>query len=431
MTNVYDNFIHHLEKNNTIHEALFQKHNVKIGLRNKNGTGVLVGLTTIAEVEGYKKEDNQIIATEGKLFYRGENIYDIVSRLDNKSMAFEETAFLLIFGYYPDHEELTHFTKLIDQERTLPKDFTENMILKNPSKSIMNKIQRSILVLYSYDETPEDNSLSHQLLQSIKLIGAMPTIMSYGYHAKSHYFKNESLYIHKPKDNIGTAANILHMLRPDNSYTDLERSTLDLLLLLHAEHGGGNNSTFTTSVVSSTGTDIYSAIAAAVGSLKGPKHGGANAIVGDMMNDILENCNWQSEEALRHYLSRMLGKEVFDKSGLIYGIGHAVYTLSDPRAEILKKKAKALAMEKNQLELYELYETIERISKRLIYEKKGMRKAANTDFYANLVYRLLEIPEDLYTPLFATARIVGWCAHRIETLLSNPKILRPAYHCIK
>lgn len=431
MTKVYDHFIHHLKKNNTIHEDLFYKHNVKIGLRNKNGTGVLVGLTTIAEVEGYIKKDNEIIATEGKLFYRGENIYDLVNRFDNKPLAFEKTAFLLIFGYYPEHDELMHFSDLIDKERALPKDFTENMILKNPSKSIMNKIQRSILVLYSYDQTPEDNSLSHQLLQSIKLIGAMPTIMSYGYHAKSHYFKNESLYIHKPKSHIGTAANILHMLRPDNNYTDLERSTLDLLLLLHAEHGGGNNSTFTTSVVSSTGTDIYSAISAAVGSLKGPKHGGANTIVGDMINDILKNCKWQSKTALTDYLVQVLEKKAFDNSGLIYGIGHAVYTLSDPRAEILKKKARELAIEKNQLALYELYETIEKISKTLIYEKKGLRKAANTDFYANLVYRLLDIPEDLYTPLFATARIVGWCAHRIETLLSNPKILRPAYHCIK
>ncbi|MCH4888959.1 citrate synthase [Acidaminobacter sp. JC074] len=415
---------------NTIPKELFKTHNVKSGLRNSDGTGVLVGLTKIGNVKGYDLVDSQVIPSNGQLTYRDHNIHDIIKRYEG-STCFEQTAYLLLFGHFPDEEELESFNKLLSESRTLPPDFTENMILKNPSKSIMNKIQRSLLVLYSYDDKAEDMTLSNQLMQCIRLIAFMPTIISYGYHAKAHYFQSKSLYIHKPDLMKKTAANILHMLRPDNSYTPLEEHVLDLLLVLHAEHGGGNNSTFTTTVVTSTGTDTYSAMAAAVGSLKGPKHGGANELVGSMIDDIIKNCNYKNKDDLRDYLLNIMDKKTDNHRGLLYGLGHAVYTKSDPRAEILKAKAKALAIEKNKLEVYDLYESIENTGKSLIYDLKNKHICANTDFYANLVYRLLEIPKDLYTPLFATARIVGWSAHRLETLLSNPRILRPAYKYIK
>ncbi|MBN2795518.1 MAG: citrate synthase [Clostridia bacterium] len=426
----YASMLNQLKTNNSISPSLFQEHNVKSGLRNSDGTGVLVGLTKIGSVEGYLRTDEGIKPSEGRLLYRGIEITDIVKRYENRT-GFEETAYLLLFGNFPNEDELKVFNRLIDDARTLPKDFTENMILKNPSSSIMNKIQRSILVLYSYDENPEDMTLDNQLKQCIRLIGALPTILAYGYHAKSHYFDQKSLYIHMPIGQKSTAANILHMLRPDNSYTPLEEQVLDMLLLLHAEHGGGNNSTFTTAVVTTTGTDTYSALAAAVGSLKGPKHGGANELVGQMIDYILERIHDQSDKEIKNILIQILETGGFDQRGLIYGLGHAVYTLTDPRAEILKVKAKALAYEKNRMALYDLYEKIETIGKEILILKKNKPIATNTDFYANLVYRLLEIPEDLYTPLFATGRMVGWCAHRIETMLSNPKILRPAYQYVK
>ena len=416
--------------NNTIPKELFKCHGVKSGLRNSDGSGVLVGLTKIGDVKGYDSVDGKIIPSRGQLTYRNHTIEEIIKKYEGAT-CFEETAYLLLFGHFPSIEELNNFQSILSLSRTLPPDFTENMILKNPSRSIMNKIQRALLVLYSYDDNPEDMSIDNQLIQCIRLIAALPTILSYGYHAKAHYFQGKSLYIHKPDLNKRTAANILHMLRPDNQYTQLEERVLDMLLVLHAEHGGGNNSTFTTTVVTTTGTDTYSAMAAAVGSLKGPKHGGANELVGTMIDDIIANCHNRDISSLKEYLRKIISMETNNQLGLIYGLGHAVYTKSDPRAEILKEKAKLLAEEKNQLPLYYLYENIESIGKKLIFELKGKQICANTDFYANLVYRLLNIPRDLYTPLFSAARIVGWSAHRIETLLSNPKILRPAYRYIK
>lgn len=427
---IYESMLSQLERNNTISPLLFDKHQVKSGLRNKDGTGVLVGLTKIASVEGYKKENDKIIPSHGQLIYRGYNIEDLLND-QSESCIFEKISYLLLFGQMPTGQELDRYKEMIDDHRNLPKHFTENMILKNPSSSIMNKIQRSILVLYSYDDSPEEMTLDNQLKQCIQLIASLPTIVAYGYHAKNHFFNQQSLYIHKPLKGFSTAANILHMLRPDNTYSPLEEEVLDLLLLLHAEHGGGNNSTFTTAVVSTTGTDTYSAISAAVGSLKGPKHGGANELVGQMIDDIMSSTNWHDDACISSYLTHTITDGGFDQRGLIYGLGHAVYTLTDPRAEILKEKAKALALEKGQIDLFDLYERIERIGKDILYSKKQVPIATNTDFYANLVYRLLGVPSDLYTPLFATGRIVGWCAHRIETLLSNPKILRPAYHYVE
>lgn len=425
----YQCMLNALVKNNRIDIDIFKEHDVKMGLRNADGTGVLVGLTKIGSVEGYEKTEEGIRPLPGKLLYRGHDIYDIVARYKQQKIGFEETAYLLLFGDFPQKHELVIFTEILDRYRALPQDFTENMILKNPSKSIMNKIQRSILVLYSYDSCPEDLSIENQLKQCIQLIAALPTIVAYGYHAKAHFFNKKSLYIHNPLMGRGTAANLLHMLRPDNSFSDLEEQVLDLLLLLHAEHGGGNNSTFTTAVVTTTGTDCYSAISAAVGSLKGPKHGGANELVGTMIDHIITTCDWQNEQALKGCLENIVNDD--QGLGLIYGLGHAVYKKTDPRAEILREKAEALALEKDQMTLFRLYENIEAFGKEILYKKIGKHVATNTDFYANLVYRLLGIPEELYTPLFATGRIVGWCAHRIETLLSNPKIHRPAYKFIK
>jgi len=416
--------------NNHIKLEHYQKHKVKRGLRNKNGTGVLVGLTQVGSVRGYTYEDGMKMSCPGNLFYRGISIHELVKGFqDDRRFGFEETVFLLLFGYLPSAEELVEFNSVLGENRALPDGFTENMILKIPSKNIMNKIQRSILVLYSHDDDPDSTELENLMKQSIKLIGMMPTIISYGYQAKSHYFDKNSLYIHKPQKDLSTSENILHMIRCDNQYTKLEAETLDLLLVLHAEHGGGNNSAFTTSVISSTGTDTYSAMAAAVGSLKGPKHGGANIMVTDMIKDIKRNCDYTDKASLKRYLKRILNKEVFNKTGLIYGMGHAVYTISDPRAELIKEKTYELAVEKGRLKDYQLYEDIEGLTKVIFKEIRGetFEIAANVDLYSGLIYQMLNIPEDIYTPLFAVARIAGWCAHRMEQILSDPRILRPAY----
>lgn len=418
-------------KNNLIPDDAFAKNQVMRGLRHPNGTGVLVGLTDVGAVEGYTLVDNVKVASEGKLYYRGIDLESLVKGFQNeKRRGYEETAYLLLFGELPTAEALEQFKTLLDDERPLPPAFTENMILKNPSKDIMNKLQRSVLVLYSFDDRPEDTDVENLIRQSIQLIAQFPTIIAYGYQAKVHYFKGESLVIHPPKRGIGTAENILHMTRLDSQYTETEAEVLDLCLVIHAEHGGGNNSAFATHVVSSSGTDTYSVITAALGSLKGPKHGGASAKVKAMADDILENCsNWKDETQLKNYLRRLLAKEVFDGSGLIYGMGHAVYTICDPRVNLLKEKAYQLAVEKSALDLYHLYESIERLAGELLNEKRGDRAAicANVDLYSGFVYSLLKIPEDLYTALFAAARISGWCAHRIEQILSDPKIMRPAY----
>lgn len=424
-----------VENNNRISEDSYKKFNVKRGLRNSNGTGVLVGLTEVGSVQGYHIKDDKKIPMDGELYYRGYNIFDLVKGFQNeKRMGFEEIVYLLLIGELPTNSDLIEFKKLLSLNRKLPDGFTENMILKIPSKDIMNKLQRSILVLYSHDEDPDNISVENLLSQSIKLISWFPTIISYGYQAKAHYFDNKSLFIHQPDDSLSTAENILRLSRSDSSYTQTEAETLDLLLVIHAEHGGGNNSAFATHVVSSSGTDTYSAISAAVGSLKGPKHGGANLRVCQMIEDIKLNClDWTNRDSLKEYLIKIIKKEAFDKQGLIYGMGHAVYTLTDPRAVLLKSKAFELANEKNSLKEYTLYTNIESLTKEIFKELKGVDAviAANVDLYSGFVYERLGIPCELYTPLFATARIAGWCAHRIEQVVSDPKIIRPAYKSVK
>jgi citrate synthase len=421
------------KENNLINPEFYDLYNVKRGLRNKNGTGVLVGLTDIASVEGYTLQENKKIPAAGQLFYRGIEIKDLVAGFQRENrLGFEEVAYLLLFGQLPQKDELDHFNHLLDESRLLPPGYTENMILKIPSKNIMNKLQRSILVLYSHDENPDDITIKNVLRQSIELIAKFPTIISYGYQAKAHYFDHKSLFIHAPQKNLGTAENILYMTRADNQYTKTEAETLDLALILHADHGGGNNSAFATHVVSSSGTDTYSAIAAAVGSLKGPKHGGANIMVREMILNIKENiADYHNRSKLKDYLLKILRREVFNKEGLIYGMGHAIYTKSDPRAVLLKKKAYELALEKNMVEEFSLYKNIEELTIEIFKELKPNKAiTANVDLYSGFVYEMLNIPPELYTPLFATARIAGWCAHRIEQIVSDQKIIRPAYKAV-
>ena len=416
------------ENNNYIEPKYYDMYDVKRGLRNKNGTGVLVGLTEIGSVHGYSVEDDKKIPMEGELYYRGIEIKSLVEGFETEDrMGFEECMYLLLFGELPKKDELKEFNELLDNFRRLPQGFTENFLLKLPSKNIMNLLQRTVLFLYSKDENPDDVSVENLVKQSIELMARFPTIVAYGYQAKEHNFNKKSLFIHPPKKGLGTAENLLYMSRPDNKYTKTEAETLDLALVIHAEHGGGNNSAFATHVVSSSGTDTYSAISTAVGSLKGPKHGGANIMVKQMIDNIKGNINYHDRDELKEYLVKMLNKEVFNKEGLIYGMGHAIYTKSDPRAVLLKKKAYKLAEEKGALKELQLYVNIEEITKELFMERKGRDIAANVDLYSGFVYEMLNIPEDLYTPLFATARMAGWCAHRIEQIVSDKKIIRPAY----
>jgi len=415
------------EKNNKIDKGFYKQYDIKQGLRNSDGTGV-VGFTKIGSVHGYTYCDGVKTPIEGRLFYRDIEIDDLIKNAGK--FGFESIVYLLLFGELPDEEELEKFNVILDGFRKLPPHFTENTILNSPSRDVMNKLQRAILVLYSYDDYPDSLDINKILIQSLKLIAGFPTIIAYGYQAKAHYFDEQSLYLHNPVDGLGTAANILHMIRSNNKYTKLEKDTLDLLLILHAEHGGGNNSAFTTHVVSSSGTDTYSAVGAAVGSLKGPKHGGANLRVKSMVDNIKENlADYSDKEELKKYLERILMGEVFDQKGLIYGMGHAVYTKSDPRAVILKEKAKELAAAKGRMEEFELYHNIENLTKEIFKEKRGddCIICANVDLYSGFVYQLLNIPKELFTPLFATARIASWCAHRIEQLVSDHKIIRPAY----
>lgn len=422
------------EDNNIIDNENYVKYDVKRGLRNSNGTGVLVGLTKIGDVHGYIIDEGEKIPSEGRLTYRGIDIEDIVNGFEaEKRSGFEEVCYLLLFGELPNKEDLEQFKELLSDCRALPYGFIEDMILKAPSKDIMNKLQRSILVSYSYDENADDISIRNVLRQSIELIGRVPSFIAYGYQAKAHYYHGKSLVIHAPQRNLSTAENILYMIRPDNKFTAAEAEILDLALVLHAEHGGGNNSTFATHVVTSTGTDTYSAIAAAIGSLKGPKHGGANIKVMDMMDHIKENINdWNNLEEIENFLRRILNKDAFDKSGLIYGMGHAIYTITDPRAILLKDKALELAKEKNRLDEFNLYRNIEETSIKIFANlgDKSRPIAANVDFYSGFVYDMLNIPRELYTPIFATARVAGWCAHRIEHLVSEQKIIRPAYKSV-
>jgi citrate synthase len=421
------------EQNNTITPDNYSKYNVKRGLRNADGSGVLVGLTTIGDVHGYIIDEGDAKPVEGRLRYRGIDIRDLVEGVQNENrFGYEETAFLLMFGRLPDTEELANFTGLLSENRELPDGFTENMILKAPSKDIMNKLARSVFASYSYDDNPDDTSISNVLRQCIQLIARFPAMVAYGYQAKHHYHDNGSLYLHKQRSDLSTAENFLQLIRPTQKYTPLEAQVLDLALILHAEHGGGNNSSFAVHVVSSSGTDTYSAIGAAVGSLKGPKHGGANHEVGDMMEDIKKNVSdWKNESHISDYLRKILRKEAFDKSGLIYGMGHAVYSLSDPRAILIKEQAAMLAKEKGREDEFSLYANVERLGKDVFHEEKGSKIiCANVDFYSGFVYDMLNIPKDLHTPIFAISRIAGWAAHRIEEIVSGGRIMRPAYKYI-
>jgi len=419
------------EKHNRIPLDLFQKYSVKRGLRNEDGSGVLVGLTEIGDVHGYIIDEGDIIPDEGRLIYRGINIMDLVAGLRKESRpGFEEASYLLLFGDLPSRRQLEQFTALLGESRALPNSFTEDMILKAPSHDVMNKLARSVLVMYSYDPDPDDVGLKNVLRQSIELIARMPTMAAYGYQAKRHYFDGQSLFIHNPRKDLNTAENLLHLMRPDSRYTRLEAETLDLALVLHAEHGGGNNSTFTVRVVSSSATDTYSAIAAGIGSLKGPLHGGANLKVREMMENIKTNVkDWKDEEEVRAYLTKILRKEAFDRAGLIYGVGHAVYTLSDPRAILLQEKAAELAVAKGLETEFGLYRIVARQAPEVFKKEKNSNKvvAANVDFYSGFVYQMLNIPTEMYTPIFCIARTAGWAAHRIEELVSGARIIRPAY----
>lgn len=415
------------KKNNCIAPNFYEEYNVKAGLRNDNGTGVLVGLSQISSVEGYDVIDDVKYPKEGELYYRGYEICDLVSAFKKeKRYGFEETIYLILFGELPTKEELKEFRKVLGSYRELPENFVENMILKNPSSNIMNKLQRSVLVLYSFDEDPENLSIENILDESLRLISRFPTIVAYGYQAMNHYFNNGSLVIHQPLENLSTAEYLLYLIRSDKKYTEKEAEVLDLCMLLHADHGA-NNSSFATHVVASSGTDTYSSIATAIGSLKGPKHGGASIYVKEMIDNIKENCDTKDLVKLKQYLGDILDKKANNKTGLIYGMGHAVYTLSDPRAELLKEKASELAIEKEMIEEYNVYKNIEILSKELILERKGIVVCSNVDLYSGFVYSMLNIPKELYTPIFAISRVAGWVAHRIEQLVSDDKILRPAY----
>ena len=409
---------------------LYSRYNVKRGLRNSDGSGVLVGLTGVGDVHGYIVDEGEASPVEGRLRYRGIDVKDLTVGFQNeKRFGFEETAFLLMFGHLPEKDELADFTNSLATNRELPEGFKENMIFRAPSKDIMNKIARSVLTLYSYDENSEDRSIKNVLRQCIELIARFPVLVAYGFQAKQHYFEGSSLYIHNQQENLSTAENFLSIVRPNKEYTRTEAEILDLALVLHAEHGGGNNSTFTVHVVASTDTDTYSSIGAAVGSLKGPKHGGANHSVSMMMQDILNNVKEVSNEsALKEYIRKIFRKEAFDRTGLIYGMGHAVSSLSDPRAILLKAKTKELAKEKGRDEEFSLYEEVERLGKIVFEEEKGSKViCANIDFYSGFVYDMLGIHPDLHTPIFAMARIAGWASHLIEEIVSGGRIMRPAY----
>ncbi|MCM1577442.1 MAG: citrate/2-methylcitrate synthase [Ruminococcus sp.] len=420
--------------NGAIDPELYSKYEVKRGLRDINGKGVLAGLTEISEIVSYIVEDNEMIPCDGRLYYRGYNINDIVAGFAKDNFfGFEEATYLLLFGELPTKQQLDDFTALLADFRRLPTTFVRDIMMKSPSPDIMNSISRGVLTLFSYDDYPNDTSVPNVLRQSLELISLIPLLAVYGYQAKNYYLDGESFIIHQPVPEYSTAQNILHLLRSDNKFTDLEAKVLDIALVLHAEHGGGNNSTFTTHVVTSSGTDTYSAISAALCSLKGPKHGGANVKVTAMFEDIKENVgDWADEEEIGAYLTKLINKEAFDRSGLIYGMGHAVYSLSDPRANIFRSFVDRLAAEKGMEKELELYHIVERLAPQVIAKQRHIYKgvSANVDFYSGFVYSMLELPMELYTPLFAIARISGWSAHRIEELTNAGKIIRPAYKSV-
>ena len=418
--------------NDPINPDLYEKYDVKRGLRNANGTGVLVGLTRIGDVVGYEIGANgEKIPVPGRLMYRGYDVVDLVKDAESHDdYCYEQCAYLLLMGELPTKEELQNFRDFLGSVRSLPPNFTEDMIMKAPSQDIMNKLARGVLASYSYDENPEDRSVPNIMRQCIELISRFSTLAAYGYQARRRYYENQSMFIHNPIPALSTAENFLHLIRPDGKYTKLEAQVLDLALIIHAEHGGGNNSSLTVHVVSSADTDTYSAIAAAVGSLKGRRHGGANIRVVEMMDEIKENVkDWSSEKEIRDYLYKIAKKQAFDKTGLIYGMGHAVYTISDPRALLLREKAKQLAEEKGCLEEFNLYRTIEQVAPEILMEvhHSDKRICANVDLYSGFVYSMLNIPRELFTPIFAISRIAGWSAHRIEEIVAGGRIYRPAY----
>ncbi len=423
------------EKNFKIPQELYSKYEVKRGLRDISGQGVLTGLTEVSEIRSYTVIDRDMIPTEGKLYYRGVDIEDIVKGfIKEKRFGFEETIYLLLFGKLPGETELSDLTSLLSRYREeLPTGFVRDIIMKAPSPDMMNTLARSVLTLYSYDSRADDVSVDNVLRQCLQLIALFPMLSVYGYQAYSHYHDGNSLFIHTPAAGLSTAENILHLLRPDSQYTELEAKILDIALVLHAEHGGGNNSTFTTHVVTSSGTDTYSAMAAALGSLKGPKHGGANIKVMHMFEDMKETVkDWTDEEEVAQYLVDILHKAAFDKKGLIYGMGHAVYSISDPRAKVLHNFVESLSVEKGMEKEFALYSMVERLAPQVIAKERKIYKgvSANVDFYSGFVYNMLGLPYELYTPIFAIARIAGWSAHRLEELINEGKIIRPAYKAV-
>ncbi len=419
------------KKASIIDTELFTKYEVKRGLRDLNGKGVLAGLTNISDVRANKIVDGVQVPTHGRLFYRGYDVKDLVEGFAKEDrFGFEEITYLLLFDKLPDKKELDSFSTLLSGYRSLPTSFVRDIIMKAPSNDMMNTLARSVLTLYSYDDRADDTSLPNVLRQCLQLIALFPMLSIYGYQAYSHYHNGESLYIHQPQPELSNAENILHILRPDSSYTPLEARILDIALILHMEHGGGNNSSFTTHVVTSSLTDTYSVIAAAIGSLKGPRHGGANIKVVKMFEDLKkEVSDWTNESQVADYLLKLLHKEAFDHAGLIYGVGHAVYSKSDPRAVIFKSFVQKLSEEKGLQDEFALYSLVERLAPEIISKERPIYKGVNinVDFYSGFVYNMLNLPMELYTPIFAIARIVGWSAHRMEELANNGKIIRPAY----
>ena len=417
--------------NSSIDPDLYTKLKVYRGLRDQDGRGVLTGLTEISDVTSFEERDGKRVPIPGRLCYRGVNIKDIVKGfISENRFGFEEVCYLLLIGNLPNEQELSDFKALLAKNRPLPTSFVRDIIMKAPSRDMMNTLARSVLTLYAFDDNPDDTSIPNVMRQCIQLIARFPLLAVYGYQASNYYYGGQCLYIHQPSAVLSTAENILTLLRPDQKYTHLEAQILDLALVLHAEHGGGNNSTFTTRVVSSSGSDTYSAIAAALGSLKGPKHGGANIKVTQMFEDMKSNIkDWEDEEEVKQYLRDILDKKVFDKAGLIYGMGHAVYSISDPRAEVFKRFVESLSEEKGLHREFALYSNVERLAPQVIAEKRHIYKgvSANVDFYSGFVYSMLDLPKELYTPLFAIARIAGWSAHRMEELINAGKIIRPAY----
>ena len=423
-------FEQELLKNHHIDPNLYVEYNVKRGLRDSAGKGVLTGLTEISDVTGYDLINGRKIPAHGRLYYQGYNVNDIVDGLKGRKFGFEETIYLLLFGRLPSDKDMEVFKNIMANFETLSGRFVRDVVMKGTNANIMNAMQRCVLALYTYDDNPEDISPENVLRQSLELIAKLPEIAVYSYHAYRHFRKDETLFIRNPQKGLSLAENILLMLRPDGKYTELEAKVLDIALILHAEHGGGNNSTFTTHVVTSSGTDTYSSTAASIGSLKGPRHGGANLKVQNMFADLKAHVeHWDNEDEIVDYLKKVLNKEAFDHAGLIYGMGHAVYTLSDPREVILKRFAQALAEEKGMTEEFKLYDRVEGIAGKLIMEHRKLFKnvCANVDFYSGFVYSMLGIPEELFTPIFAIARMPGWSAHRLEELINANKIIRPAY----